>query len=323
MLIDGTYIEADLEAILGELQAQLHMQGSPLLSKVKPSGDNVMVTCIYHKGGMERRPSAGIKKDTGVYHCMACGEVHSLPEFIANCFGYASDVTGWSWLRKHFLSVSLEERKPIELDIDRNMPKFATEYVQEDELDKFRYLHPYMYKRGLNDQIIELFDIGYDSATNCITFPIRDEKGNVLFVARRSVATKYFNYPSKATKPLYGMWEYETCRLSADYANYDKNTVVVCESMLDALVVWGWGYFAVAMNGLGTDLQYKQLERLPCRKLILATDNDIAGAKARRVLQRRVRNKIITQFDYASFPPNKKDMNDLTREEFLALREIF
>lgn len=323
MLIDGIHIDHNLEEILGELQNQLHAQDIHLLNKTTVTPTDVMVTCPYHKGGQEKRPSAGIRKSDGLFHCLACGETHSLPEMIANCFGYSDAMVGWTWLRDHFISVAQDKRKPLELDLSRNIPVERSETVSEDVLDSFRYVHPYMYKRGLKDQIIELFDIGYDKGSNCITFPVRERNGEVLFVARRSVATKWFNYPSQSTKPVYGLWEYETYKNDPEFSTYDRNTVVVCESMLDALVVWGWGMFAVALNGLGTDYQFKQLSQMSCRKLILATDNDERGRAARPTLRRRVKGKLITQFDYGTYPVGKKDMNDLTEDEFKQLREVF
>ena len=53
--------------------------------------------------------------------------------------------------------------------------------------------------------------------------------------------------------------------------------------------------YTCAMNGLGTKLQFKQLNELSCRKLILATDNDEAGQKARIRLKENIKSKIITQ----------------------------
>ena len=76
----------------------------------------------------------------------------------------------------------------------------------------------------------------------------------------------------------------------------------------------------MALNGLGNDLQFKQLRELPCRKYILATDNDSAGMKARKRIRNNVRNKLITEY---KFPPNRKDINDLTKEEFDNLIELF
>ena len=186
-----------------------------------------------------------------------------------------------------------------------------------------------MYKRRLTDEVIELFDIGYDKKLQSITFPVRDIQGNCLFIARRSVNTKFFNYPKGVEKPLYGLYEYHklcTTRIVGGRCNGKTeflkrlNEVIVCESMLDALTAWVYGRFAVALNGLGNELQFQQLRDLPCRKLILATDNDEAGLKARVRIRKNVTNKLITEY---ILPKGKKDINELSEEEFNNLEEVF
>lgn len=74
------------------------------------------------------------------------------------------------------------------------------------------------------------------------------------------------------------------------------------------------------MNGLGTEYQFKQLEELPCRKIILATDNDAAGQKARQIIKYRIKNKLITE---VILPSNRKDINDCSFEELNNLQEVF
>lgn len=320
MVINGIIINATLEEILITLTQQLASNGISLFHVFRDSGNNIMTCCPYHKGGQERKPSAGFLKSDGTFHCFACGETHSLQEVISHCWGKDDyGAYGWNWLVKNFVQIEVEERKTIELDIDRNSGSTIrslgnTNYVTEEELESYRYIHPYMYKRKLNDDIINLFDIGYDDKTKCITFPIRDMQGNCLFVARRSVETKYFNYPSGAEKPLYGLYELYKDPL------YMPSEVIVCESMLDALACWVYGKKAVAMNGLGSELQYKQLREMPCRKLILATDNDEAGMEARKKIRKEVKNKIITEY---ILPEGRKDINDLSKEEFDNLKEVF
>jgi DNA primase len=90
--------------------------------------------------------------------------------------------------------------------------------------------------------------------------------------------------------------------------------------MLDALTAWVYGKYAVALNGLGNELQFKQLRELPCRKIILATDSDEAGMKARKRIRANVKNKIITEY---ILPRGKKDLNELSRKEFDNLEEVF
>ena len=347
----------ELEDILQELISQLRANDIQLIQKYKDGPTHIQICCPYHNNGMERRPSAGIRKSDGVFHCFACGEIHSLQEVISYCFGRTDDVIGafgWSWLLKNFATVQAEERKDVELDFRRigvcigdecdNVKQYTQQYksgkhivgntngyVTEEELDKYRYIHPYMYKRGLTDEVIELFDIGYDKDTDCITFPIRDISGNTLFIARRSVKSKFFNYPEGVEKPLYGLYEYT--RVASELSKgvmfmrinpvllESLQEIIVCESMLDALSFWTVGKYAVALNGLGNELQFKQLRELPCRKIILATDADERGMSARKRIRKNLQNtKIVTEY---IFPYGRKDANECTKEELENLLEIF
>lgn len=342
MQINNTIFNCELYQILDEVDAQRSLYGLSPFKKRRDSDKDIMVCCPYHN---ERRPSAGIRKSDGLFHCFACGETHTLPELISHCFEKYDDVVGsfgWTWLLKNFATIAVEERKEIELHINRNSSlnsessissnnnsnSMVNRYVSKEELDNYRYYHPYMYKRGLTNEVIELFDIGYDKDTDCITFPVRDARGNTLFIARRSTKTKYFNYPEGVEKPLYGLYEYlhnkdmvvDWYNNQIDFKTWDSNTVIVCESMLDALSFWRIGKFAVALNGTGSELQFKQLRELPCRKLILCTDADKAGMKARQKIRDNVKNKLISEY---ILPIGRKDANECTDEELKNLKEVF
>ena len=353
MKINDVQFNIDLLTILQELISQLRANDIQLIQKYKEGPTHIQICCPYHSNGQERRPSAGLRKEDGMFHCFACGEVHSLQEVISYCFGHTDDIVGkfgWQWLLKNFATVQVEERKDVELDFGRNnmgrsvgrckdgdKEKSRIErvaktngYVPDKELYKYRYIHPYMYKRGLTDEIIELFDIGYDVSTNCITFPIKDISGRCLFIARRSVVSKYFNYPEGVEKPLYGLYElYKDSSIGLKNSkthilgvphSFPKE-VIVCESMLDALSFWTVNKYAVALNGLGNELQFKQLRELPCRKIILATDSDERGMSARKRIRQNLQNKkIVTEY---IFPKGRKDANECTKEELKNLKEIF
>lgn len=316
MIIDGVVFEATVADIITELRTQLAVNQIPLLRVTRETPDDVMVACPYHKGGQERKPSAGIRKSDGTFHCFACGETHNLQEVISHCFGKEDLIGafGWSWLLKNFCTVDVENRKPIELDISRqSTAKPITKYVTEEELDTYRVYHPYMWKRKMTPEVVDIFDIGYDEKTKCITFPIRNENGDCLFIARRSTVTKFFNYPQGAEKPVYGLYELR------QLPNY-PDEVIICESMIDAISFWAAGKYAVALNGLGNELQFKQLNSMPCRKFILATDSDAAGMSARKKIRSHIRRKLITEY---MFPKGRKDANDCTAEELKNLSEIF
>lgn len=338
MIINDTMINASCEEILSELQRQLAINNIPYLHKFINSGKNIMVQCPYHGNGQERRPSAGIKKSDGTFHCFACGQVHTLPEVISYVFN-KDDVFGrWGmkWIIKNFTAVKVEERKDVEIDLERNNitnksnvlgsnhSDKSNSFVTEEELDSYRYYHEYWTKRGItDDNIIELFDLGYDKRTNCITFPVRDIDGNCLFVARRNVETKWFNYPKDVEKPLYGLYElykiYGDTKLKGLYNPYpSKLNLYITESMIDCLLLWQAGKCAVALNGTGSATQIETLKKLPIRHYVLATDNDTAGKLARKKLRKALSNKLITEID---FPSNRKDIGECTKEELLHIEK--
>lgn len=248
-------------------------------------------------------------------NCFACGETHSLPEVISHCLGHYDDMLGkygWEWLVKNFLSVNIENRKDIDIDLSRNTNKIEQTYVSEEILDTYRYTHPYMYERKLTDEVIERFDIGYDRTNDCITFPVRDISGKTLFVATRSTKVKFFNYPSGVEKPVYGLYELYSL-------NRFPCAVYICESMIDALTLWTHkGKYAVALNGLGTSLQFKQLNEMPCREFIIATDNDEAGMKARLRIKKNL-HKLLSE---VILPNGRKDINECAYEEIENMKEV-
>lgn len=325
MLVDGMMINADISDVIKELREQLAKQGVSLFAKTFDSGADLMVCCPYHKEGQERKPSMGIRKEDGMCHCFACGETASLPEMIGYCFE-GNALTGKKWLLDNFVITRVENRK-LDLNLSREpqISEYEQLFVPEEELDSYRYYHPYMRKRGLTDDVIDRFDIGYDKKTDSITFPVRDTIcGRCKFVAKRKIKYKQFDLPKGIDKPLYGLYEIYDL-MSIDY--FSDNTtapiglseIYVCEGLFDCLRLWCNGKYAVAGFGcLFSDYQIKQLENLPTRKLIFALDNDLAGQVATEKLKRAVKGKIMTT---AILPEGRKDIGECTDEEILNLRE--
>lgn len=312
--INDTYYELDVINIITELKEQLASNGIFLFNQIKDLPDDIMVSCPFHKDGQERKASCGIRKNDGFLHCFTCGETCSIEQLISRCFGKDDfGQFGINWLAKNFLG-EIFDKRDFQISFGRRgygkSKIIEDKFITEIELDKYRYYHPYMYKRKMTDDVINLFDIGFDKDTNCITFPVRDENGNCLFIARRSVIGKFFNYPNDVEKPVYGLFELPK----------DVDEIIICESMINAITCYVYGKPAVALNGTGTDYQIQQLRKLNCRKLILALDSDAAGMKGTDKLIKTLRPyKIVTQLEI----PSGKDINDLTKDEFENLFEKF
>ena len=323
-------ILADELEVLNELKIQLELNGILRFAEFKVGPRNIQFNCPIHNDGQERKPSCGISTvnkeevPAGTVHCFTCRYTASLEQMISDCFGKEDDgAFGKEWLVKNFLTISIENRKDIILDLERGNNKDITKYISEEELDSYRYYHPYMYKRRLTDEVIAQFDVGHDnhfelkdkfgkvkSVLNCLTFPVRDINGKTLFIARRSVDIKFFHYPEGVDKPIYGLYELPK----------DANEIIVCESILNTLTCYTYGKPSVALLGLGTEYQYEQLRKLPCRKIITALDPDDAGQRATERLKKAMKgNKLVTSF----ILPEGRDINDLEKEEFENLQELF
>src|SRR5690606_6262596 len=122
----GTPVMASVEEILSLLQTQVRAQGIDLLQDMKPTHNNMMVTCISHGEGKERKPSLGVSTEdvyrdntkipAGTCHCFTCGYQAELAEFISHCFGYQDKgMHGYKWITQNFVNLSIEYRKPLEL----------------------------------------------------------------------------------------------------------------------------------------------------------------------------------------------------------------
>lgn len=335
--LQDTIIQADTQSVLDMLKFDLAQHGVDRFHIFRNNGENIQTNCPFHKGGQERKPSFGVNGEIDKCHCFSCGWSGTIEEMISELYGYQDEGKfGKRWLIKRFNTVEIETRPNImegfngrnnitirntndihrfkqHIQSNKSFEQYPGE-ITEEELVKYRYIHPYMYQRKMDDRVIEIFDVGYDKETECITFPIRDKNGNCLFIARRSVNTKFFSYPQGVKKPLYGL--YELYQLD----EFPKE-IYICESMIDAITIWTHcDKYAVALNGLGNDLQFSQLNNMPNRTFILATDNDSAGIKARIRLKKYISNKIIKEI---ILPSNRKDINECTYNEFENIKITF
>lgn len=310
MKINDIIITESLETIINVLKEDLANNDIHVFKDIKVTNNNIQVTCPFHKHGQENKPSFGINTETGACNCFTCGWKGYLPYLISQLYGYDDDSFGKEWLIKNFDSLQIGNRQTFKLP-SRSYEKKVIEVISEEELDSYRYYHPYMYERGLTDELIERFDIGYDKNTKCITFPIKDLDNNVIFIARRSVYTKYFNYPSSVDKPVYGAYLFKDGKYKECY---------ITESFFNCLTLWKLGLPAVALMGTGSQAQLNILDKLPIRQYIIALDPDDAGRKGTLKLRHALEsNHLIQEIKYEE---TDKDINDL-QEKFLDLQKVF
>lgn len=326
--VNGLIIEATPQEVLNELKSQLERNGEFLFKKIKPARDNIQFSCPFHAGGQESHPSCGMSTTItmsrgrvvpiGTVHCFTCGYTAELSEFVSNVFGRLDGgFYGNQWLKKNYSTSQVVIRQPLRLNMSRGQTSEQTvnpiKFVSEEELDSYRYYNPYMWKRGLTEELVEMFDIGYDKEKKCLTFPVHDENGKVPFLQTRSIGTKFHHYEEGVNKTDYLYGVYEGMKYYPNASEW-----VVTESILNALTWWRYGtpitgIPAVALMGVGGGEQFRLLRKLSGRSLILALDPDNAGEQAMQKIRRILRrNKVIKRFEYPDWMySEKKDINDI------------
>ena len=337
--LQDTIIQTDTQSVLDRLKFDLAQHGVDRFHQFRRNGDNIQTSCPFHKNGQERKPSFGVNGEIDKCHCFSCGWAGTIEEMISELYGYQDEGKfGKRWLIKRFNSVEIETRPNImegfengnntllssifnrsdrhgdrilcrKTRQERLNVETEQKEITEEELDKYRYIHPYLYERGLTDEIIERFDIGYDRERKEITFPVRDIEGRCVFVAGRSVERKFFRLPKGIDKPIYCADKFRT-------GTY--RTAYITESFLNCLTCWKYDKPAMALIGTGNRKQYEILNKLPVREYILAFDPDEAGRKATERFRKNVHGKIIKELVY----PDNRDINDL-QEEFLSCKIVF
>ena len=323
----GVPVVATVEQVLRDIKLQLY--GTGLLKEMNNTGADLMVTCPFHKGGKESKPSCGVllrekvlrdkKYEAGTVHCYTCGYTADLPQFIADVLGLENSLAGYKWIVSKY-NYTVQEREPLDLNLYRGQAQKSS-YMDEEEVERFyrELLNSseaceYLHKRKLDSWIIEAFKLGYDTADKTVLFPVRNMQGQVAFYKGRSIAGKRFYNAKDIDKSslVFGLYELCNGRFSQGIATPDSE-IWITESEIDTLSLISQGVFAIAIMGSHiSEEQCKELEKAPFRRFVIATDNDDAGRKGASQIKRLLIPKGF-RFTNLQWHTDLKDINDLIK----------
>ena len=172
------------------------------------------------------------------------------------------------------------------------------ELILEDYEDNYEYLKG----RGISEDVQRKAGVKYDPRSKAVAFPWYTQAGRLANVKYRKTTSKIFWYTEGAApirELVYGI----------DQAS---RVTVICEAEIDALSFRQAGLSAVAVGGSSfNDIKRDIIRRSPIEVLVIATDNDRAGAKLRAEIVKsmryvcNVRTADLSGFDGA------KDANDI------------
>lgn len=255
--------------------------------------------CNIYIGPSTKTPDGEIKTAYGTVYCFACGFRGDFIRFVAECFDKSYE---WAeeWLLDNYSTVESGETIELEPII---LNKEKKKYLNESILNKFEDFHPYMLQRKLTKEVINEFEIKYDPKDECLVFPVRDEKGKLWMLTRRSVKDKTFIIDKEKQKPVYLLYYLLQHNIQECY---------ICESQINALTLWTHQLPAVALFGTGSEYQYELLNKSNIRVYNLCFDGDEAGDNGIRKFLANIRKDVIVNIIKI---PRGKDINDLSYDQ--------
>lgn len=298
------------EKLIQDLRQYISVKtGKQYFGRIKTTPKDIMVSCPYHKEGQERKPSMGIKLYTDEYdtagtcNCFTCKVTTNIARMVKDLLGdkYNEDeVEGRFGLKEGIINAAVVKEQ-------HNTARFIVpkkEIVPEAQLRQYRFYNDYLKHRGITERTADVYDIGYDSINDHITFPIKDIYNKCIGIGRRAIQEKKYYYPSGMKKPLYGIYELPQI----------VRHLYCVEGPFNLWSLYQYRKTGVALLGTGSSSQYHDLLKIECKDYVLALDGDDAGRDGTYKLGTflKANNKIV----YVADVLDGKDINDMTEQQF-------
>ena len=306
--IDAVRSQADIVDVIGHY-LQIHRKGK-----------SYVALCPFHD---DHSPSMSISEDRQIYKCFVCGKGGNVFTFVQDYekVSFPEAVGRVASLIGYTLSVqpeTVQQRKdPNREKIYEVLNETIRYSMYQLNSSEGTAQKEYLHKRGLNDEIIETFQIGYnpfddalyrflhakgfedrymvsanvtrlsntgmhDVFSGRIMFPIHDGYGNPIGFSARAVraeqTSKYINTNDTEVFRK-GDIVYNSHRARGPARRAGK--VYICEGVTDVIAFWQAG-MQNAVCTLGTSCTPAQISLLKgmAAKLVFCYDGDEAGQAA-------------------------------------------
>jgi DNA primase len=172
----------------------------------------------------------------------------------------------------------------------------------------------YFKSRGINEQSIKDFDLGYSKNMGMVTVPVHSPNGMPIGIVGRSIEGKSFknstNLPKSKT-----LFNIHRAKKIGDH-------VIVVESSFDAIRVHQSGFpnVVATLGGFLSKEQQSLLNR-HFNRITIMTDADLAGRELGFSIANKLRMKDLlwSSYQYGKiYPHDAKDAGDMTDEEIKA-----
>ncbi len=299
-------------------------------TQLLPAGGGIYSGRCPHPLHDDSTPSFRVWTKEQSWCCMGCHagkKDNRFKNYGSDCFAFVSWMTDG---RMSFYDAVkfLADRVGLALPTDPNQKEYdnirqqAIKYSNNLDCDVITYLNG----RGLDQEDIDEWGIGYDTKESRITFPLPDACSNlVAFSTRRfkeDGTPKYINSPTSAIFQK-GMYLYGLHRFDKEFSE-----IRITEGQLDVILSLKHGVKNI-VGTLGTAFTEYHADRIKELGMqpVIVMDNDAAGQKAmvkiaEMLLDKGMMAKVVIL-------PSGKDMADMANdlhdglENWLTSNEVF
>jgi DNA primase len=287
------------------------------LDVVAEPGNEVMFYCPFHSN--RHTASCCINKTSGVWLCFnpSCGESGTLTELVRRVL-HKNDFEAIRFIATQEKQ-ALNNFDEVMASMFEDKPDF--EEFSQDTLNRLhadlagnKSARDYLKSRGINEDSMRHFALGYSTSMNMVITPVHSPDGTPIGLVGRSIEGKSFknstNLPKSKT-----LFNVHRAKKIGDH-------VIVVESNFDAIKIHQAGFpnVVATLGGILSTEQHNILNRY-FNKITIMTDTDLAGRELGLSIANRLRNKDILwgSYEYGKiYPHDAKDAGDMTEEEIKA-----
>ncbi|WP_372965319.1 DNA primase [Marinobacter sp.] len=308
-LIPQRFVEDLLDRIdLGELI------GSRIT--LKKAGGNYKACCPFHD---EKTPSFNVRPDKGFYHCFGCGAHGDAISFIREFEGLGFTEAVEELAKRAGMEVPYDKAAKQEMQQARTLTDaldFASRFYHSTlASQQGAYARDYLQQRGLDDDIITRYQIGfapgtgtalYDAAPkdlkgplletktvsdkygkprdlfrNRVVFPIRNTRGKTIAFGGRTLGDDKAKYINSPESDVFHKSREIYGLHEARQATRQLDKLLVVEGYMDVIALAQHGIdYAVATLGTATNQDSLTALLRHVRHIVFCFDGDQAGFKA-------------------------------------------
>lgn len=283
---------------------------------LKKAGANYKACCPFHD---EKTPSFNVRPDKGFYHCFGCGAHGDAISFIREFEGLGFTEAVEELAKRAGLEVPYDKAAKQEIQQARTLTDaldFASRFYQSAlTSQQGAYARDYLQQRGLDDAIVQQYQIGYapsagtalfDAASkdlkgplvetgtvsdkygrprdlfrNRVMFPIRNSRGKTIAFGGRTLGDDKAKYINSPESDVFHKSREIYGLFEAKQAVRQLDKLLVVEGYMDVIALAQHGiHYAVATLGTATNQDSLTALLRQVRHIVFCFDGDQAGFRA-------------------------------------------